>query len=344
MNARGIRLLAPGTALPGPPVATAALARHLGLTAEQGRDLEAALGIRFRHLCRDLGGRAPHATLTDLATTAAERALAAADTDAGDVDAVVMSTATPDGLMPATVNLVADRLGIDQVPSYQIQAGATGALQAIDLAAQLLSTGRRHTVLVLAGDVSTKLSDLTPDPGEEPAQAALTTATFGDGAAAVVVTSSDRPDSHLLCRVAVRRGTADLPPGQTADWLGAAKRGTPGRLVTYDQALVADVAPKLAANLLTELLDDLGWGTGDLVCLLPPQLPGGLAAATAELLLVPPQRCAGVIEEIGHAPNALPLFQLARAWGRTGPGDRLAGVAVDPSGWATARFALQRVR
>lgn len=336
MSGTWIRLLAIGTALPGPPVDTATLARHLGLAAEQGRRLDDALGVRIRHLCRDLDGGPPHATLTDLATTAAERALAGAGVAPEDVGGVVMSTATPDSLMPATVNLVAERLGVDEVPSYQLQAGATGVVQAIDVATQMLATGRQRTVLVIAGDVSTK--QLDPEPG----RGALDAASFGDGAAAVVVTSLDLPGSYVVRRMTVRRGTAGHPSGYRADWLGAAKRGTPGPVVTYDRDLIADVVPKLAGDLLTELLDSLAWPAESLARLLPPQLPGGIARLTADQLMVPAERHHSLIEEIGHAANPLPLFQLARACGQTGPDDRVAGVAVDPSNWAVAGFALQR--
>ncbi|WP_146180015.1 3-oxoacyl-ACP synthase [Micromonospora sp. RP3T] len=338
-----IRVLPVGTALPGPPVATATLARHLGLAAEPARRLGDTLGIRSRHLCRDLDGGPPHATLADLATTAAGQAMAEAGVTCGEIGGVVMSTATPDSLMPATVNLVADRLGIDHVPSYQIQAGATGALQAIGVAAQMVSTGRRHTVLVLAGDVSTKQLEIPAASGAASERSALDAASFGDAAAAVVVTTLDRPGAYLLQRLVMRRGTAGLPPGYTADWHGVAERGSPGPVVAYDRDIIAEAVPKLAGDLLGDLLDGVGWRCADLARLLPPQLPGGLAGITARHLAVAADRCDSVVEEIGHAANSLPLFQLAHAYRRSGPGDPVAGVAVDPSDWSAAGVALQRI-
>lgn len=343
MGATRIHLLSASTALPGPPVGTEKLARHLGLGPDQGRRISDVLGIRTRHLCRDLDGGPPYATLTDLAATAAERALAAADLRPRDVGAILMSTATPDHLMPATVNLVADRLGIDQVPSYQLMAGATGALQTIDLAAQMLSSGRRETVLVIAGEASTKQLGVPLVPGEERARAELDAASLGDGAAAAVVTSRTAPTAYALHRVLVRRDTTGHPPGHTADWLGAAERGTRDRVLAYDRELIAEVVPKLAGGLLVELLDGLGWQPGELARLLPPQLPGVPADGTPGQLAVPAGRCDSRIEEIGHAANPLPLFQLAHAHERTAPGDRIAAVAVDPGGWVTAAIALERV-
>jgi len=339
MSETPIRLVAAGTALPGSPVATAALARHWGLDEQESRVVD-TLGIRARHLCRDLEGGPPHTTLADLATTAAQRAMTAASASHVDIGAIVMSTATPDRLMPATVNIVADRLGIDQVPSYQLQAGATGALQAVDVAVRLLATGRAHTVLVIAGDVSTKQLDVAPDPGTEPWR--LDAASCGDGAAAAVLTSREHPDSYVLHRVIVRRRNASRPPGHTADWLGAAARDSGRRVVTYDRELIATLVPEVAGEVLADLLRDLGWQADGLTRLLPPQLPGGLTGATAEHFGIGAERCVSRIEEVGHAANPLPLFQLAHAHADTVPGDRVAGVAVDPSDWSAAGFALQR--
>jgi 3-oxoacyl-[acyl-carrier-protein] synthase-3 len=341
MSETPIRLVAAGTALPGSPVATATLARHWGLAADEERRIADALGIHTRHLCRDLDGGPPHTTLADLATTAAERALTGTSVAREDIGAIVMSTATPDRLMPATVNIVADRLGIDQVPTYQLQAGATGSLQAVEVAARLLAAGRAHTVLVLAGDVSTKLLDVAPDPGAEPGR--LDAASCGDGAAAAVLTSRDRPGSYELRRVTVRRGNAGRPPGHTADWLGAAGRDSGRRVLTYDRDLIAGLVPAVAGEVLADLLDHLGWEVDDLARLLPPQLPGGLAGATAQHVGVGAERRTSRVEEVGHVVNPLPLFQLAHACDDTVPGDRVAGVAVDPSDWSAAGFALQRV-
>jgi 3-oxoacyl-[acyl-carrier-protein] synthase-3 len=208
----------------------------------------------------------------------------------------------------------------------------------------MLSTGRQDTVLVVAGDVSTKQLDLTTKPATEPERAGRDAAALGDAAAAVVVTTRGCPDAYLLHRVHVRQGSAGHRPGRTAGWLGAAERGTRGQIVTYDPELIAAVAPKLAGDVLTEVLDGLGWRPEDLARLLPPQLPGGVAEVTAGLLGVPAERCSDRIGRLGDAANALPLFQLAHAHPRTGAGDRVAGVAVDPSGWAVADFALRRVR
>src|SRR5258708_3568581 len=106
-----IHLLSAGTALPGPPIDNATLARHFNVSETWEQWIDAFVGISNRHLAVDLDTGEQRYSLTDLGEQAANRALTAARLDAASVDLMVMSTATPDMLMPATVNMIADRLG-----------------------------------------------------------------------------------------------------------------------------------------------------------------------------------------------------------------------------------------
>src|SRR5258708_35365961 len=135
-----IRILSVGTALPGAPVDTAALAKALRMSGAWEQWVDSFIGTRTRHLSTDRETGERYCTLADLATDAAQRALAAAGVRPEEVDLMVMGTATPDLLMPATVNLVADRLGVDSVPTYQLQSGCSGAVQALEVAYTFLRT------------------------------------------------------------------------------------------------------------------------------------------------------------------------------------------------------------
>ena len=110
MDATRVRILSVGTALPGPPVDTPTLTRYLGVDPGRADWIDATLGTRTRHLSVDLTGTGGPTSLTELVTTAAQRALTTADIASADIDAILLSTGAPDQLMPATVNLIADRL------------------------------------------------------------------------------------------------------------------------------------------------------------------------------------------------------------------------------------------
>jgi 3-oxoacyl-[acyl-carrier-protein] synthase III len=58
--------------------------------------------------------------LADVAETAARQAFVRAGRGPGDIDLMVAVTATPGMLMLETVSMVADRLGIDDVPTFEL--------------------------------------------------------------------------------------------------------------------------------------------------------------------------------------------------------------------------------
>ncbi|MCX5330381.1 MULTISPECIES: 3-oxoacyl-ACP synthase III family protein [unclassified Streptomyces] len=334
-----LRMASVGTALPGPRIDNAMLGRRMGLGPAWEQWAEAFIGTRFRHLAVDLESGEPRFSLADLGETAGRRALSAAGLEPSDVDVMVMGTAMPDMLMPTTVNVIADRLGIDQVPTYQLQSGCSGAVQALSLAASLLLSGGHRTALVLGGDVSAKLVDPDMDAAALPPAQLVNLVLFGDGAGASVLTTEPSP-GPVLRAVFTRLVGLGREPGQTLDWYGASRRFD-GPPVTEDYKAIEEAVPVLAAESAEELLDALEWKPGDLSYVLPPQLSGRMTARIRERMGMPAAREVSCVEETGNNGNALVFFQLERLLSRLASGDRAVGVAIESSKWIKSGFALE---
>ncbi|MEV6931026.1 3-oxoacyl-ACP synthase III family protein [Dactylosporangium sp. NPDC051485] len=343
MTTPSVYLRSIGTALPGPPVDNAALAARFGLNRLWEQWVDTFVGTKARHLAVDLATGEVRYRLADLAETAGRRALANAGLTAADVDLVVMGTAMPDALMPATVNVVADRLGIDQVPAYQLQSGCTGAFQALDVAHQMLLTGRHHTALVLGGDVCAKHFDMTRNPADLPPGEQVNGVLFGDGAGAVVLSSRAAPGAARVRHVFVRLTGLGRAPGQTLEWYGMAERDSPKPPAVEDYKAIEESVPRMAAEILDEVLDELGWKRADLDFVLPPQLSGRMTARIAEVLGVPDAVEVSCVAETGNNGNALPFLQLERALPQLSYGDRAVAIAVESSKWIKAGLALEVV-
>ncbi|MQY11663.1 hypothetical protein SRB5_17820 [Streptomyces sp. RB5] len=330
-----------GTALPGPPVDNAALSARLGVSAAW---IDHFIGTRTRHFCRDLDGGRIRMRLADLCARAAERALADAGVTADELTFLVLATATPDALMPTTAAEVADRLGADRIPAYQIQSGCSGAVQALTLATALLAAapaaGRRPLGLVVGGDVCTKHLDVDRDFTALPPGELVNYVLFGDGAGAAVL-GRGGPGRAVLTAAWHRFEGLAREPGQRLEWFGAADRddGTPA--VAEDYKAVQERVPELARAALEETLTTLGWDRGDLDYLLPPQLGGRMTARITEEL-TQGLGCAAVncVADTGNNGNALVLLQLEQLLDRLGAGERAVGVAVESSKWITSGFAL----
>jgi 3-oxoacyl-[acyl-carrier-protein] synthase-3 len=162
-----------GSALPDHIVTNADFAAYLDTTDAW---IVRRTGIRER---RHLNGTR---TLTNLAVEACNAALADAGRDPADVDHVIVSTLTPDRLMPGLAPGVADAIGANGAGAVDINAACAGFLFALDQAAALVESGRCKLVVVCGAEALSRITDRN-DRG--------TAILFADGAAAVVVAGGD---------------------------------------------------------------------------------------------------------------------------------------------------------
>src|SRR5947209_13561804 len=132
----------------------------------------ARTGIRERRIA------APEEALTDLALPAARAALAQANVKAQDVDLLLCATVTPDMMFPTSSALLADTLGATDAAAYDLLAGCTGFMYALAQAYGMIASGLAERVLVVGGDVLSRILDWTDRS---------TLVLFGDGAGAVLL-------------------------------------------------------------------------------------------------------------------------------------------------------------
>jgi 3-oxoacyl-[acyl-carrier-protein] synthase-3 len=336
-------IVSTGSALPGDPIDNATLGERLGMDRLWEQWVATFVGTLGRHLSFDLGTGKPLGTLADLGEQAGRAALESGGIAPGEIDAVVFGTATPDMLMPATVNIIADRLGIDGVPTYQLQSGCTGAVQALSLGAKLAADPGTRRVLVLAGDSCTKHFDLGMDFRALPPTQLINCVLFGDGAGAVVLSAEPEPDAIAIRRILTRLVGGGRPPGHELDWFGPADREDSRPAVAEDFKAVEESVPALAVEIVTELLDDVDWSAGEVDFLLPPQLSGRMTERIVAGLGLPGAEEVSCVDEVGNCGNALPLLQLDRLRDRIAPGDRALAVAVESSKWLKGGLALEAV-
>jgi 3-oxoacyl-[acyl-carrier-protein] synthase-3 len=304
--------------------------------------VDAFIGTRTRHLAVDMETGDMRCGLADLGETAARKALNAAGLDPAAVDVVVMATATPDQLMPATVNVIADRLGVDGVPSYQLQSGCAGAVAALELAGQLL-TGRRRNALVIGGDVIARFYDLAADLSQLPPAELVNYVLFGDGAGAAVLSVDPAPGAAAIRAIGTRLVGQGRAPGATLEWFGPVDRDSRRPASGEDYKAVEEHVPVMAEEILRDLLTELDWRDTDIDFLLPPQLSGRMTPRIVRRLDVPKAVEVSCVAETGNNGNAIVFFQLERLLGRLAPRDRAVGISVESSKWIKAGFALEGV-
>jgi 3-oxoacyl-[acyl-carrier-protein] synthase-3 len=135
-------------------------------------------GIKRRHLAAD------GETTSDIALIAANNALEMAGISAEDIDLIVVGTATPDKVFPATACIIQRRMGIRGCGAFDIQAACSGFVYGLDIADRYIRTGAAQNALVIGAETLSRITNWNDR---------TTAVLFGDGAGAMVLQASDEP-------------------------------------------------------------------------------------------------------------------------------------------------------
>lgn len=133
-------------------------------------------GIKQRHIATDIPNYY-------MGARAAEKALAAANFNAEDVDLIIISTCTPDFFYPAMSCLIQKRIGAKNAACFDVNSACTGFITSLDIAHNFLATGKHKNVLIVSSEKLSQQVDYT-----DRASSIL----FGDAAGAVLLRKSDK--------------------------------------------------------------------------------------------------------------------------------------------------------
>jgi 3-oxoacyl-[acyl-carrier-protein] synthase III len=162
-----------GAFLPERVLTNAELAKTVDTTDEW---IQQRTGIRQRHIA------APGETTSQLATKAAQAALAKAGLAAADIDLVIVATSTPDYTFPAVATQVQANLDIHHGVAFDLQAVCSGFVFAVTTADKFLTSGSHKRALVIGAETFSRILDW---------QDRTTCVLFGDGAGAIVLEAQE---------------------------------------------------------------------------------------------------------------------------------------------------------
>jgi len=123
----------------------------------------------------------PGESTCSLAADAARTAMQRAHVQPGEVDVIILTTATPDRLLPSTAVDVQAALGATRAAAFDVSAACSGFIYAIQVAEGLITAGSHETALVVSAEKMSSIVDWTDRS---------TCVLFGDGAGAAVLQRS----------------------------------------------------------------------------------------------------------------------------------------------------------
>jgi 3-oxoacyl-[acyl-carrier-protein] synthase-3 len=249
-------------------------------------------GIKERHIASD-----SQAT-SDLCLQAAQRALRNGNFHVRDIDLIIVGTASPDTLFPSTACWLQKGLQADHVAAFDISAACTGVIYGMILAESLINRGVSKRVLLVGGEVLTKITNWK-DRG--------TCVLFGDAAGALIVEESTG-ESGILSRYWKADGSlADLlyqPAGGTR--MPASMQTVAGDLHTIQMKgnEVFKHAVKRMGEAALEALKGASLKKEDVDWFIPHQANTRIIYATAERIKIPREKVYVNIQNYGNVSVA----------------------------------------
>jgi 3-oxoacyl-[acyl-carrier-protein] synthase-3 len=275
-------------------------------------------GIRERRM------GAPGETTSAMGAEAVRRLLARRGLSPDKVDALIVATATPDMMFPATACLIQDQLGLSQAWGFDLSAACSGFLYAMTVGAQLVAAGGHQRVIVVGADLMSSIID----PFDR-----TTAVLFGDGAGAALLEPAE-PDYGLLDfyhRVdGSGRNDLLMPAGGSLLPASAATVAARQHFLKQNGKVVFKFAVTQMVESVNVLLRRNGLTASDLTLVIPHQANQRILDAVAERLCVPHERVASVLARYGNTTGAtLPLaLDAALTEGKIKRGDLVVFAAV----------------
>ena len=254
---------------------------------------------------------------SDMAAEAALKAIEQAKISPKDINLILVATATPDMLFPATACFVQKKIGAINAACLDISAACAGFLFGLEIAQQFITSHTHDTVLVIGAEKLTSITNWTDRN---------TCVLFGDGAGAAilrhrgsahgVISTHIGSDGRYSDILFMPGGGSRCPITRDNVHLNLATIHMTGKEV-YKQAVTAML------NAAKKALEQAGLSIEDIACVIPHQANVRIIEAIADRLRIPLDRFYVNLDRYGNTSAAAVAIALdeANRSGRIKPGD-----------------------
>jgi len=272
-----------------------------------------------------------HEKPSDMAYAAALEAIRRAKIPVKEIDAIILSTTTPDVAMPSTACILQDRLGLGRIPAFDLNAACSGWLYAAAMANSMIATGMARNVLTVGVDMQSRLLDRNDR---------TTCFLFGDGAGAAIIGAGQQ--GHRL-RSSVL--------GSDTRGLHMAGRAMPGYemangdaahdpWIRLDGHALFRFATEAFAVVIRDALARSGWRPDETQWVIPHQANSRILKAVAKRSGVPFDRFFLNLELLGNTSSASIPLALIEAEAQLQPDDKIVLCSVG-AGATMAAMAVE---
>jgi len=253
----------------------------------------------------------------DMGAAAGRVAMERAGITAEDVDILLVSTATPDRLLPSTACDIQALVGARNAAAYDFSSACSGFLYGLQLAEAHIAAGQARTVLLVCTEKMSSIIDWTDR---------ATCVLFGDGAGAAVIQAAEGDGRGILSGYMKSDGTlAELlyrPGGGARFPLDIAVLDERSHFVKMAGPEVFKSAVRSMCDAAENALQRAGCTGDDVDLLVPHQANIRIIDATAKYAKIPPEKVYINVDRYGNMSSAsIPVaLDEARELGRVKDG------------------------
>src|SRR5216117_1716137 len=248
---------------------------------------------------------------SDMAAKAALNAIEQAKISAKEIDLILVATATPDMLFPATACFVQKKIGATNAACLDISAPCAGFIFGLEIAQQFITSHTYNTVLVIGADKLTSITNWTDRN---------TCVLFGDGAGAAVLRHRGSAHGVISTHIGSDRQFTDIlfmPGGGSRCPITAENAHMHLNTIHMTGKEVYKQAVTAMVNASRKVLTDAGLSADDIACVIPHQANLRIIEAIADRLKIPLDRFYVNLDKYGNTSAAAVAIALDEA-NRTG--------------------------
>ncbi|MXX09989.1 MAG: ketoacyl-ACP synthase III [Nitrospira sp. SB0677_bin_15] len=300
--------------------------------ALEGHDVFKVTGIRARHWSQ------ADETCSHLAERAARQALESSGLSSEAVDAILVSTTSPDTLFPSTACALQERLGMRRVAAFDLAASCSGFLYGLSMADAFIRSRQFRNCLVVAAEIKSRSLHKS-----QPASGLL----FGDGAGAVVVTREESSNHSQGVGIMAVRLYSDgachdlitIPAGGSRHPMSQETIRNHQHSIQLQGGAVYRVAVKRLTEAIKAILRETGTSLSEVKQVITHQANGRMLHTIAKRLGVHQDQMVSIVDRVGNTSSAsLPMaLDWAYRQGKFQEGDLiLLGAFGGGLTWGTA--------
>jgi len=314
-SSNSVVILGTGSYTPERIVTNADMAKIVATSDEW---IRTRTGIRERRFAKEVE------TTSDMAALAATRAIEAAGLDRDAIDLVVVATMTPDMPFPSTACLVQDKVGLNKVTAFDVQAACSGFVYALNIASSMLRGGGYKKALVIGAEKTSSILDF---------EDRTTCVLFGDGASAAVIGLDAQPGVGILGSVSGADGSNPQllyqPGGGSAQPSSHESVEARQHFLKMNGKEIFKLAVRVMGQASVDVLENHGYTTADVDLVIPHQANMRIIDSLAKRMAIPMDAFHNNLERYGNTSAAsvgIALDEAVRT-GRLKSGDLLLLVA-----------------